>query len=171
MSTVLVAYASKHRATAEIAEAIADELRAHGHTVECAQAAAATVNGYDAVVLGSGVYMGRWLGDARAFLKDHHDALAARPLWLFSSGPVGEQAAQLATDPTAGEPAKIGRAAQDLAARGHIVFGGAVPDDPSGLVEKAVVHSVPAADHDARDWTVIRDWASGIAAELASAAS
>jgi menaquinone-dependent protoporphyrinogen oxidase len=53
---VLVAFASKHGPTAEIAEAVADRLRASGLTVECRRATDVTsVERYDAVVLGSAV--------------------------------------------------------------------------------------------------------------------
>jgi len=83
-----VAYASKHGSTAEIAEAIGDELRAAGRTVDVRDAGEVTdLAGYDAVVLGSATYMRRWRREARRFLRHHASALADCPFWVFSSGP------------------------------------------------------------------------------------
>src|SRR5215207_2803044 len=88
-TNVLVAYASKHGATEEIAKAIADELRAHGLDVDCLPAdQVADPIPYEGVVLGSAIYMARWRRPARKFLSRHRDALAKRPLWVFSSGPL-----------------------------------------------------------------------------------
>ena len=88
---VLVAYASKRGSTAEIAESVAETLRGAGLEVDCLESGEVTdVSPYDAVVLGSAVYMKRWRGDARHFLRKHSDQLAERPLWVFSSGPVGD---------------------------------------------------------------------------------
>ena len=51
MSHILVAYASKHGATAEIAEAIADELGRKGNAVDCLPAGdVKTLDGYDAAI-------------------------------------------------------------------------------------------------------------------------
>ena len=56
MSRVLVAYATKHGATAEIAEAIADELRHAGHEADCLGAGEVTgLDSYDAAIIGSAV--------------------------------------------------------------------------------------------------------------------
>lgn len=169
MAKILVAYASKHQSTAEIAEVIAGVMRAQGLDVECVEAAEASAGPYDAVVLGSGVYIGRWLKHARAFLKANRDELAAKPLWIFSSGPVAEQAEALAGDRTAGEPPTLAADAEKLGARDHVVFGGRIPDDPKGFVEKAIVRHAAEQEQDARDWDAIRAWATGIADELTSA--
>jgi len=89
---ILVAYASKHRSTEGIAHAIADRLTELG-----APAEAERVNDVDrlddtsAVVLGSAVYAGSWRKEAVEFVHRHAEALAQRPVWLFSSGPLGEQ--------------------------------------------------------------------------------
>ena len=81
MSRILVAYASKHGATAEIAEAVAAELQQAGHEVECMSAEqVADLDVYDAAVIGSAVYMKRWRPEARRLLKRHAKELAARPL-------------------------------------------------------------------------------------------
>jgi menaquinone-dependent protoporphyrinogen oxidase len=92
MAKILVAYASKHNATAEIANAIGETLR-QSDALEVDVRSVDSVKDialYDAVVLGSAVYVGRWQGEAADFLKQHEKELAQRPLWLFSSGPTGE---------------------------------------------------------------------------------
>ena len=81
MSRVLVAYASKHGATAEIAEAIADQLREAGHATDCMPTdQVKELERYDAAVVGSAVYMKRWRRDAHRLLKHERRALADRPL-------------------------------------------------------------------------------------------
>lgn len=168
---VLVAYASSNGSTEEIAEAIADELTVHGLEVECRAVQEADADGFDAVVLGSAVYMGRWLRPARRFLKAQADRLARVPFWIFSSGPFGEQAAHPSPDDARWtEPPKILARAEALGARGHIVFGGRLPADPHGFVESAMVRNTPADQRDARDWAGIRAWAASIAASLGAEA-
>ncbi|HEY3493011.1 MAG TPA: flavodoxin domain-containing protein, partial [Solirubrobacterales bacterium] len=73
--TVLVAYSSKRGSTAEIAETVAATLRREGLGV-CLEAVETvdSLDRYDAVVLGSAVYMKRWRGDAKHFLKKHRKA-------------------------------------------------------------------------------------------------
>jgi len=160
---VLVAYASKHGATREIAEAVAAGLREAGCTVDCRAAHdAPRPDGYDAVVLGSATYVKRWRREARRFLHDHRDALAQRPLWLFSSGPIGEQD----PDPDWIEPSAVLKAAEQLGARDHVVFGGRVPADPHNFVERAMARDTPAEFADRRDWDEIRAWARTIAAAV-----
>lgn len=165
MKNVLVAYASKRGSTAEIAEAIADKLREGGLAVDCVPAEeVATVEPYDAVVLGSAVYVKHWRGDARQFLRRHAGGLSRRPFWAFSSGPVGE--AGSAVDPAWVEPSRIVERLEDLGVREHVVFGGRLPTAPTNPLERALVERTPRAYHDRRDWAEIRAWASGIGAEL-----
>ena len=128
---MLVCYASKRGSTAEIATAVADTLRERGLSVDCGDAAeVASIAPYDAVVLGSAVYMKRWRRDARRFLRKHGDTLARRPLWVFSSGPVGDPKPEL--DASWTEPRKTIKEAERLGAREHVVFGGRVPSEPRG---------------------------------------
>lgn len=159
---VLVAFASKHGSTAEIAEAIAAELRRGGLQSDCRPAGdVKDLADYDAVVLGSSVYMKRWQRDARHLLHRHARELAARAFWIFSSGPFGEH-----PDPAWAEPPKIIKEAQQLGARDHVVFGGRLPTEPAGFIEKAMVRDTPPEVADLRDWEQIRDWAAGIATAL-----
>jgi menaquinone-dependent protoporphyrinogen oxidase len=161
---VLVAYASKHGSTAEIADAIAETLRVTGIDADCLSAGSVdSVEGYDAVVLGSAVYTRRWRGEARHFLRRHGEALAERPFWVFSSGPVGPPAGDA---PAWMEPSRTMGRVEELGARGHVVFGGRVPPDAHGVAARAMARNTPPEYRDRRDWDAIRDWASRIAADL-----
>ncbi len=165
MARVLVAHASKRGSTAEIAEAVVGTLREQGLEVDCRPAGdVGRLAPYDAVVLGSAVYMKRWRGDAKHFLRDHAEELSAKPFWVFSSGPVGDPAD--APDPAWLEPPRILERAEQLGVRGHAVFGGRIPADPRGPIERAMAKNTPEEYRDMRDWEQIRSWAAGIASEL-----
>jgi len=165
MTRVLVVHASKHGSTAEIAAAIAEGLRDAGLDVDCERAAAVgSLDGYDAVVLGSAVYAKHWQGDAKHFLRAHADELARLPFWVFSSGPVGDP--DKTPDPSWLEPPRIIRRAEQLGVRDHVVFGGRIPAAAHGPIERAVVKNTPAEYADRRDWGEIRAWARRIASEL-----
>jgi menaquinone-dependent protoporphyrinogen oxidase len=167
MAKVLVAYASKRGSTAEIAQVIAAVLRESGHEADCREAGTvAGLDGYDAVVLGSAVYMRRWRGDARHFLRKHRHAMEQRPLWIFSSGPTGDPSRD---NPSWTEPAHTMRKVEEMGAREHVVFGGAMPREPHGRVERSMVENTPEEWRDRRDWDAIRAWARGIAGALPQA--
>lgn len=166
--TVLVAFASKRGSTREIAETVAATLRREGlgvclERVEDVQ----SLDGYDAVVVGSAVYIKRWRGDARHFLKKHRKALRQMPFWVFSSGPVGDPAND---NPEWTEPPKIVEKVEELGGRGHVVFGGCLPSEPTGFMVKAMVEGTPKEFRDRRDWAQIRDWAHQIASSLVAVA-
>ena len=161
--TVLVAYASKHESTAEIAERIALTMRSAGCDAEARPASEVDdLSGYAAVVLGSAVYAGRWQRDARAFARRHAAALRAMPVWLFSSGPFGA----VEEHPTAPTPGVAERLTERLGAREHVMFGGRVPTEPGNFVERAMLRNTPPEQRDARDWPAIEAWARGVAAQL-----
>jgi menaquinone-dependent protoporphyrinogen oxidase len=163
---VLVAHASKRGSTAEIAETVAAELRRSGFAVSCEPAEEVKDLGpYDAVVLGSAVYMKRWRGDAKHFLRKHRRALEEMPFWVFSSGPAGDPAED---NPEWTEPARTIGKVEELGARGHVVFGGRLPDPPHGPIEKVMVENTPPEFRDRRDWDEIRAWSRGVAEELAA---
>jgi menaquinone-dependent protoporphyrinogen oxidase len=164
MTQVLVAYASKRGSTAEIAQVIADTLRRAGLDVDCTPVDdVAAVAPYDAVVLGSAVYIKRWRGDAKHFLRKHANELADRPFWVFSSGPVGGPSDD---DPAWTEPRRVLEKVEELDARDHVVFGGALPAEPHGIMAKAMADEVPPEYRDRRDWDAIRSWAEGIGSQL-----
>lgn len=155
---VLVSVASRHGGTSGIGDAIAETLRAAGITVDTlAPEEVPGIERYDAVVLGSAVYAGRWLDSARAFVDRHGDALAAVPLWLFSSGPIGDP-----PKPVEGPPeAEAYR--ERLGAREHRVLPGRLDRAELGFLERTVTRALRAPDGDYRDWDGIRGWARQIA--------
>lgn len=157
---ILIAIASKHGSTQEIAGALAEELRAAGQTVDLREAAAVdAIEPYDAVVLGSAIYAGNWLPAARDFAQRHAAALAQRPVWVFSSGPLGADDPQPHDDPQ--------RLAAPLGAvpvREHRIFAGKLDKDALGLGERLIAAAVKAPEGDFRDWAAIRAWGREIAA-------
>ena len=162
---VLVAYASKHESTAEIAERIATAMRSAGCDAEARPAGEVDdLSGYAAVVLGSAVYAKRWQRDARAFARRHAAALRGLPVWLFSSGPFGA----VEEHPTAPTPPVAERLVARLGAREHVMFGGRVPTDPGNFVERAMLRNTPPERRDARDWPAIEEWAHGVASQVAA---
>lgn len=174
--SVLVAYASRHGATQGIAERIAARLRYDG--VEAAAVPAREVRDasvYGAFVVGSAAYMFHWLADATRFVGRNRALLTARPVWLFSSGPLG-------TDPVdskgrdvllASEPREFAELRPVLHPRATHVFFGALDLEapPIGLAERFARH-LPAGAREAmptgdfRDWVDIDTWADEIAAQL-----
>jgi menaquinone-dependent protoporphyrinogen oxidase len=157
--TILVAYASKHGSTRTIANRIATILAAAGHDVEIQPADTVTdPDRYTAAVIGSAVYYGRWLADAADLVRKHPHALAARPVWLFSSGPLGGQPI---TDPP--EAADLVQCVQAIE---HRTFSGALDRAGLRVGERIVTKAVMAPDGDYRDWAEIDRWARGIARHL-----
>ena len=175
---VLVAYASRHGATQGIAERIALVLEAGGVTAEALPAASVrSVAAYDAFVVGSAAYMFHWEKTAVAFVRRNRAVLAAKPVWLFSSGPLGSEAvdAQGRDQRLAAIPKEAAKMLEAVNAREHRVFFGAYERDrkPIGIAER-LVSIMPAAreampEGDFRDWPEIEAWAAGIAADLTQA--
>jgi menaquinone-dependent protoporphyrinogen oxidase len=160
---VLVTAATKYGATAEIANAVAGGLRRRGFDVDEPQpddVDADAVEGYDAVVLGSAVYAGHWLPPARDLAERAGPSLARRPLWLFSSGPVG--------DPPKPEedPVDLGGLVDRTGARDHRVFAGRIVRKHLSFPERAMVMALRVKDGDFRDWDEIDRWTAGIADAL-----
>lgn len=160
MATVLVAYASKHGSTREIAEAIGATLRATGLAVEVRPARdVRSLDQVAAVVLGSALYAAHWQRDAMRFVRRHDAALRERPVWLFSSGPLDESASRTRLP----VPGPVAAATGDLGARDHRTFGGRLLPDTPG-VDPHILATHPTGDF--RDWEAIHAWARAIASEL-----
>ncbi len=160
---VLVTAASKHGATFDIATMIGAELARAGFDVSVeAPEAVESVTEFDALVIGSGVYVGRWMASARDFVDRNAAALSERPVWIYSSGPVG--APLKPHDP----PIDAEPIANLIGARGQRVFGGRVDHGDLGLGERAILSIARAQEGDFRPWAAVKAWSAEIAAELAA---
>ncbi len=162
--TVLVAYATKKGSTQEVAEAVASTLAERGLSVETKPVDHVDdLDGYEAVVLGAAIYMGRLHPDARTFLSHNRDALAALPVAVFAMGPFSLDEAQVA-----GSRKQLDSALAKVPSVTPLsvaIFG--------GVLEPAE-HRFPfsrMAASDARDWNAIRVWADEVAIELSAAAA
>jgi menaquinone-dependent protoporphyrinogen oxidase len=159
---VLVAYGTTNGSTAQVAETIGEVLHKDGLTVDVLPArSVASVSAYDAVVVGGALYAGRWHKDARRFVRRHRRALAERPLWLFSSGPLDASASERDIPPVPG----VQRVMTRLDAREHTTFGGCLEEGAKGAVARMILRSGKGGDF--RDFTAIQEWAAHVAAELA----
>lgn len=163
---VLVTYASKHGATAEIGAKIAGILKQEGLDVDVMPVKkVGDVSSYRAVVLGSAAYIGQWRKEAVMLLATQEKQLSEMPTWLFYSGPAGE-----------GDPVELlnGRIFPDklkpvidrIKPKDTAVFGGDVRPEKFGFFEKRIIRMVKSAEGDFRDWDAITGWAKGIAVEL-----
>ncbi len=167
MEGVLVAFASTHGSTQEVAEVIAATLREHGATVDLQPLRQVrSLEGYSAVVLGAPLYMFHWHKDALHFLSRYQKILAGGlPLAIFAGGPFGT------SDGTAWQEVRA-QLDQELAkfpwlkpASVQIIGGRFDPKKlrfPYNLIP--AMRQMPASD--LRDWPAIRAWASNLAAEL-----
>lgn len=157
----LVTAGSKHGATSEIANRIAMKLTASGcDTVVSSPDDVESTSGFDAVVLGSAVYAGRWTKDARQLVKRISRNGDLPPVWLFSSGPIGDQ--PLPTE----EPVDVEEILAATAAVEHRIFAGKVDRAKLTFPERAILLAVRAEEGDFRDWNAIDAWAGTIADRL-----
>jgi menaquinone-dependent protoporphyrinogen oxidase len=159
---VLVSAASRHGSTAELAAVVADVLRSRGHdAIAVPPADVTSLAGYDAVVLGSGVYYGRWLDPAHKFVDRFAADLAGKQVFMFSSGPVGGTTAIPDAIPTdvAGLMERVG-------AFHHVIFDGKLDPNSLGLRERMAVKVVGVPQGDFRDWYSVIKWAGEVADEL-----
>jgi menaquinone-dependent protoporphyrinogen oxidase len=160
---VLIAYASRSGATAEIAEWLAERLRGEEEALDVTVAEASDQldpRGYDAVILGSALYEGRWMRSASRFARRHRHDLAHTWVWTFSTGPLDDSA-------TKGEVLithSADRASRRLLARDHVTFGGRLAPDSRGWLAHAMVEGGHSGDF--RDRAQIDAYADQIAGDL-----
>jgi menaquinone-dependent protoporphyrinogen oxidase len=158
---VLVTAASRHGSTHEIADAIAAGLARRGVEAEVRPAEElAALDGYDAYVIGSAVYIGRWLDQPRELIEAR--TWPSVPVWLFSSGPLGPPE-NLKPE---GDPVDVEALIEATGAVEHRVLAGRLDRKLLSLPEKALVVAVRAPEGDFRDWQEIDAFAAGIAEHL-----
>lgn len=169
--TVLVVYASRHGATAEIAARIAARLSDSGVDAELLRVdEATTLDRYDAVVFGAPVYDQSWPSEAHRFVTLNRDALAARPLWLFSVGSFGDTK-RVIGPLTHKEPKGIADIAAGIHPREYRVFQGVIQKHQWPFWSRVFFHAFGGRFGDHRDWPTIDAWAGQIAVALSGRSS
>jgi menaquinone-dependent protoporphyrinogen oxidase len=167
MTAILVTAASQQGATREIAEAIGRRLRAQGLTATVATPdEIADVASYDAFVIGSAIYMGHWLEPATSFVHRFAPALSQRPVWLFSSGPVGDPSRKLVQKMTA-DPVELPELLALTKAREHRLHAGKLSGEGLPGAQRISLLIFRGIEGDWRDWTAVDLWADEIAYALA----
>lgn len=166
-NTVLVAAASRHGSTAEIAARIGHRLSeslpyATWRVDVLDSDSIDSIEDHDAVVLGSAIYLGHWLKSAKRLL-DKTDMAPPLGLWIFGSGPAND-------GPPDAEPVVVAvNAAARLGAKDNVIFSGRIDLSSLGHVEHVLTNAMRVAGGDFRDWELVDAWANGIARKLLSA--
>jgi len=166
MTQVLVAFGTRYGSTREVAEAVASTLQEQGVDTDVKPAnEVRSLDGYDAVVLGTPLSMGALHKDVRALLERSQAALEHTPYALFALGPIK------ADDGIDGSREQLSTALAKLPVptpASTAVFVGAY--DPARLgFRDRMIAALPASPlhgetaHDERDWEAIRAWAAGLA--------
>jgi menaquinone-dependent protoporphyrinogen oxidase len=168
---LLVVFASRHGATAEIAARVATRLVEAGASVDVRLVnEVETLDHYDAVVLGAPVYDQSWPPEANAFVAGNREALAARPLWLFSVGAFGDTK-RLIGPLTHKEPKGLGEIRAELGAREYRVFQGVIHKHQWPFWSRLFFHAFGGRFGDHRDWAEVEAWADAIARETTQLAA
>jgi menaquinone-dependent protoporphyrinogen oxidase len=160
--TILVAYASEHGSTQEVAERIAEKLRQLGKQAEAQSVEAVEDPGsYEALVIGSAIYYGSWLKSATHWVRRHQAVLAQRPVWLFSVGPLGIEFKEAEQ-----QPKEMPELQKIIGPRDQRIFYGALDSGRLSFTERMMVRAVHAPEGDFRNWQAIEAWAESIARTL-----
>lgn len=159
---LLVTVASKHGSTKEIGKVVAEELRAAGMEVdELAPEDVHSLCDYDGVVMGSAVYLARWMDSARDFLRTYNSELRRLPLWAFSVGMSGVPHGNVQ------DPSRVGPAVLlAVEPRKHITFPGCLDPSQLNLRERTVARLGGAVEGDYRNMDEVRAWTKDIIKDI-----
>jgi len=172
---VLIVHASRYGSTQGIAERIAAALAQRDvETTVKAVGDAGNPADYDAVVIGSAIYYLHWMKRALRYVQGNQAVLAGKPVWLFSSGPLGTKTIDdKGRDVRAlTEPKQIAEFREMIHPRDHRVFFGAMQPKKLGFLHRLIFNMPANRDNalfpvgDFRDWNDIDTWAGKIADDL-----
>ncbi len=157
---VLVTYASKYGSTGGVADAIGKELCSKDVATDVALIKnASNIGSYRGVVIGSAIYMGKWMSEAVDFVKKNKDTLRQMPVAYFLvcmtlSQPTEKNRAEVLSymDP-------ILKAVPEIKPVGIGTFAGALDYNNLSWLNKKILKSKGTPEGDFRDWNAIRTWA------------
>ena len=162
---ILVAYATRAGSTAEVADFIGKTLAKSGAAVDVRPVKKVkSLNGYTAVVAGSGIRAGRVYSEITGFVKDHKAELNTIPTVFFvvnmtmkDDTPENRAIVNAYLDPLRAEvtPVDVG------------LFAGTMKYDRLGFFARfAVTRMVKTPEGDFRDWNAIEAWTNALAPKL-----
>jgi menaquinone-dependent protoporphyrinogen oxidase len=166
MSRVIVAYATRAGSTRGVAERIAGRLRSCGLEVDAVPAA--ELGGetrFDALVIGSAVFGGRWMPEAEQLVAKIAPGVAGRPVWLFSVGTFGDEGRILGALARR-EPGNIAELRALVHARDYRVFAGVIARAQWPLWSRLFARAFGVRVGDNRNWSQIDAFGDAIAREL-----
>ena len=157
MARILVAYASKKGSTTEIAQAIGKELAASGHVADVTEIGTVkSLAGYDAVVIGGPIYVGKMIGDAGKFVQRHYKDLEKLPVAGFvvclSAGVNDKEGMALAEK-------ALHAALTPLHPVAETIFAGKLDPDKLSWFQRWITKTAKSPVGDFRDWAAIAAWA------------
>ncbi|MFE2872876.1 flavodoxin domain-containing protein [Embleya sp. NPDC059259] len=165
MTKVLIAYASAHGSTREIAHRIGERLRRGGLQARVGPMdEIEDLAPFDACILGSAIHDGAWLSSAAAFVDEHCVELADRPVWLFDVGLA--RALGGGFERHAPTPESVAKVSAIAKVHDYHRFAGAIARDDLSFRGRLFFRLVRGRFGDFRDWSEIEGWADGIADEL-----
>lgn len=157
MKNILVCYATRYGSTGDIARIIGKELEAAGfHVAVDSIADVKDPGNYDAIVIGSPLYMGKWLAEARDFVSRFRHSLQERPVAVFSVGySLKDRTMEhLKSGEDALVPIRL-----FITPLSTGFFPGKVDPDRMSPADKAVVRLSGVTPGDFRDEDIVRSWA------------
>lgn len=160
MNKILVAFATRAGSTSEVAEYVAGVLRESGATVDVRPVRSVRdVHGYDAVIIGSAIRMGKWLPEAVNFVKTNRESLSRVPTayflvsaYLHEGTPEIRKTVLAYLDPVRAilDPVSIG------------LFAGKMDFSKLSWLDRTIAKAVGSTEGDWRDWDAIREWARNL---------
>ncbi|WP_248372183.1 flavodoxin domain-containing protein [Actinomyces naeslundii] len=158
---ILLTSSSRHGSTDEVAAVIAERLQAAKIDVDIKRPEDVdVVDGYDAFILGSAVYMTKWTPEAVDFTERFHESLKVKPVWAFSVGLSGLPKGKVS------DPMRIGPVLLAIDPEDHVTFPGRFDPSKLSLRERSIARLGGASEGDYRDWDQVRQWADAIATSL-----
>jgi menaquinone-dependent protoporphyrinogen oxidase len=161
----LIVYGTRNGGTAGLAHMIGTAFEREGWQVQIADAADAPgIGDVDLVVVGGGLYVGRWVPSVRHWVRRHTATLKLVPVWFFSSGPLDDSAAagDMAPAPS------VAKLAREVEVHGHMTFGGYLDKQPRGFIARQMARRNSG---DWRDPDQVAEWVHLICRQASVAAS
>jgi len=158
--TILVAYATRYGSTADVAEAIGDELRKAGADVDVKPVGEVRdLSLYRAAVIGSPIYMGKWLPESQVFIEKNQQYLRTIPVAFFA---VGLTVTDRRPDAIRKAEASMSQVRMLVNPVDIGIFPGRLESSRLSAADRAIIKLVRAKTGDFRDWGAVRAWAQAL---------